>query len=182
MFGGKYGDEYGQDRALEALRLLKEADAERGASRTVEASLLAHRKFAPTRRVGRWVWAVPVFACLAAVAVSVVRWQADEARKPVALIAVRAPSVPTDWSRRTKPSRFTPSVAEPEEVATEFFPLSDVEFPMERGTLVRTVVPASTMLRVGMPVQADYWNAPLTADVLYGDEGTARAIRFVTFR
>jgi hypothetical protein len=67
------------------------------------------------------------------------------------------------------------------EVVTEFFPLVDYAPPFERGELVRMRVPASTMRAVGLPVREDRLSDPVQAEVLVGQEGMARAIRFVGY-
>jgi hypothetical protein len=67
------------------------------------------------------------------------------------------------------------------ETVTQFFPLLDVAPPFERGELVRVVVPASTMRKVGLPVNEDHLTDRVYADVLVGQEGLARAIRFVSY-
>ena len=64
---------------------------------------------------------------------------------------------------------------------TEFFPLLDVAPPFERGQLMRVTVPASTMREVGLPVNEDHLTDRVYADVLVGQEGLARAIRFVSY-
>lgn len=69
----------------------------------------------------------------------------------------------------------------PREVVTEFFPLMDVIPPFQRGRLLRVVVPAATMREVGLPVSPALWGEPVEADVLVGEEGIARAIRFVGY-
>jgi hypothetical protein len=66
-------------------------------------------------------------------------------------------------------------------VVTEFFPLLDGAPPFERGELLRVTVPASTMRKVGLPVNEDRLSDRVYADVLVGDEGLARAIRFVRY-
>lgn len=67
------------------------------------------------------------------------------------------------------------------EIATEFIPLVDFEdiSAMDRGRLLRVELPRSTLLTFGLPVNAARANEPLIADVLIGDDGLARAIRFV---
>jgi hypothetical protein len=70
---------------------------------------------------------------------------------------------------------------QPREVVTEFFPLMDVPPPFERGQLLRVVVPAATMRTVGLPVNPDRMSERVQADVLVGEEGMARAIRFVSY-
>ena len=64
-------------------------------------------------------------------------------------------------------------------MVTEFFPLIDVAPEFGRGELVRVRVPAGTMLSVGLPVREDRLADPVDADLLIGEEGLARAIRFV---
>ena len=76
-----------------------------------------------------------------------------------------------------KPARR--SVPRPREIVTEFFPLIDVAPEFGRGALVRVRVPAETMLSVGLPVREDRLADPIEADLLIGEEGLARAIRFV---
>ena len=74
-----------------------------------------------------------------------------------------------------------PTSTQPREVVTEFFPLLDVALPFERGELLRVTVPASTMGKVGLPVNEDRPGERVYADVLVGNEGLARAIRFVSY-
>jgi hypothetical protein len=70
----------------------------------------------------------------------------------------------------------------PHEVYTDFFPLMDLAPPLERGELVRVIVPASTMRGVGILVMASHLDDPVEADVLIGQDGLARAIRFVSYQ
>lgn len=78
------------------------------------------------------------------------------------------------------PKRVAPKEP-PREVVTDFFPLMDVPPPFERGQLLRVVVPVATMRTVGLPVNPDRLSDRIQADVLIGDEGMARAIRFVSY-
>nr|AUN37690.1 hypothetical protein [uncultured bacterium] len=85
--------------------------------------------------------------------------------------------------QREKPVRkVSPIKRPPREIVTEFFPLLDVAPPFERGELLRVTVPASTMRKVGLPVNEDRLGDRVYADVLVGQEGLARAIRFVSYR
>ena len=68
------------------------------------------------------------------------------------------------------------------EVVTEFYPLMDPAPPFERGQILRVNLPASAMRTVGLPVHDDRLNEPVQADVLMGEEGLPRAIRFVGFQ
>jgi hypothetical protein len=84
-------------------------------------------------------------------------------------------AVPVKHTKRVAPK------PQPREVVTDFFPLMDVPPPFERGQLLRVVVPASTMRTVGLPVNPDRLSERVQADVLVGEEGMARAIRFVSY-
>lgn len=67
------------------------------------------------------------------------------------------------------------------EVATEFLPLSYGEpvSPVESGQLVRVRLPRTTLLTFGFPMSEERAPEPIKADVLLGEDGKARAIRFV---
>jgi hypothetical protein len=69
----------------------------------------------------------------------------------------------------------------PQEIVTQFFPLMDPAPPFERGQLMRIELPASAMQMVGLPVHEDRLSDRVQADVLFGEEGLPRAIRFVKF-
>lgn len=79
------------------------------------------------------------------------------------------------WLNR-KPEVVPP---QPPEVVTDFFPLMDPAPPFQRGRILRIEVPASAMKMVGLPVHEQHLNDPVQADVLVGEEGLPRAIRFV---
>ncbi len=86
------------------------------------------------------------------------------------------PSVQPGASPMEEPLTTLPGTGE---VATDFFPLLEVIPPFERGRILRTTVPASTMREVGLWVHPDRLYEPVEADVLVGNDGIARAIRFV---
>ncbi|MGH9836917.1 MAG: anti-sigma factor family protein [Blastocatellia bacterium] len=67
------------------------------------------------------------------------------------------------------------------EVTSEFFPLTYEEepAPMESGQLIRVQMPRSALVSFGLPVNVERADAPVTADLLVGEDGLARAIRFV---
>ena len=68
-----------------------------------------------------------------------------------------------------------------EELVTDFFPLYAGQqlVPLERGRLIRTLVPRSLLGTLGLPVHPDWAIFPIKADVVVGEDGTARAVRFV---
>jgi len=72
----------------------------------------------------------------------------------------------------------TPS---PAEYATDFIPLTaDAQLlPMESGQLVRILLPRTALETCGLPMNRDLADKPVQAQVLIGEDGVARAIRFL---
>ncbi|MDQ5835641.1 MAG: hypothetical protein M3379_02565 [Acidobacteriota bacterium] len=68
-----------------------------------------------------------------------------------------------------------------EEITTDFIPLTQGgRFAQgEGGHLVRVELPRSALTSFGLPVNAEAAGGRVKADVLLGEDGTARAIRFV---
>jgi hypothetical protein len=68
------------------------------------------------------------------------------------------------------------------EVATDFFPLaSRTEIAsMESGQIVRVLLPRNAMANYGLPVSQEHMDEPVAAQVLIGQDGVARAIRFLS--
>ncbi|HEX8150427.1 MAG TPA: hypothetical protein VF591_24805 [Pyrinomonadaceae bacterium] len=68
-----------------------------------------------------------------------------------------------------------------QEVATEFIPLTQAGpyTQAEEGHIVRVELPRSALASFGLPVNAETWGGRVKADVLMGQDGIARAIRFV---
>jgi hypothetical protein len=76
--------------------------------------------------------------------------------------------------------------AKESEYATDFFPLSysDDQKPMESGEVIRVQVirvqmPRPALIAFGLPVNIERADVPVKADLLVGEDGLARAIRFV---
>ena len=67
------------------------------------------------------------------------------------------------------------------EYATDFVPLSygGVQKPMESGEVIRMEMPRSALIAFGLPVNVEHADAPIKAELLLGEDGMARAIRFV---
>jgi hypothetical protein len=83
--------------------------------------------------------------------------------------------------RRRALNRPVRHYAKPTEQVTEYFPLSDgVDLnSLEVVQVVRIELPASALRQYGLPVGADMGSQAVTADVVLGYDGMARAIRFV---
>jgi len=67
------------------------------------------------------------------------------------------------------------------EVVTRFFPLREGEdlTTLESLQFVRVELPGSALSEVGLPIDPETVNEPVKADVVLGQDGLARAIRFV---
>ena len=77
----------------------------------------------------------------------------------------------------------SPSVPEAAltEIATEFLPLAYYHVPMNTGSTVRIEVPATALVSFGL-APTEFRNGQdgtVQADVLVGEDGLARAVRFV---
>ncbi len=81
----------------------------------------------------------------------------------------------------TRPAGETVGDADAAEIATDFIPLMQGgQFAQaEGGHLVRVELPRSAMASFGLPVNYERAGGRVKADVLLGDDGIARAIRFV---
>jgi hypothetical protein len=68
-----------------------------------------------------------------------------------------------------------------DEVATDFLPLTFVDDSraQESGHVVRVKVPRSALIAFGVPMNMERAGELITADVVIGNDGLARAIRFV---
>ena len=67
------------------------------------------------------------------------------------------------------------------EIATDFIPLSYVTAAnlQDGGQIIRVELPRSALAKFGLPVNMDRYNEKVKADVLFGVDGMAHAIRFV---
>ncbi|MDX2030809.1 MAG: hypothetical protein SF339_09090 [Blastocatellia bacterium] len=67
------------------------------------------------------------------------------------------------------------------EIRTEFLSLdySENPAPMESGQVIRVQMPRAALAKYGLPVDVERADAPIKADLLVGEDGFARAIRFV---
>jgi hypothetical protein len=74
--------------------------------------------------------------------------------------------------------------AKDSEYTTDFFPLvyGDDQKPMERGEVIRVQMPSSALIGFGLPVNVERADTLVKADLVVGDDGFARAIRFVLLK
>lgn len=179
------------EQVRRALQMLAVADRDQAAPPAIEERLkLAFRR---RRKVLLWkrtaIWTMAAAAAI--VGIAVLR-DAKPKQSAAPVISHAQPALPGPVVRKPEvqqvvasnipkrsPQRVRPQA--PREVVTEFFPLVDYAPPFERGELVRMRVPASAMRAVGLPVREDRLTDPVQAEVLVGQEGMARAIRFVSY-
>jgi hypothetical protein len=106
--------------------------------------------------------------------------QASAAARP-APVAVAPANVTRTPRKLARKVTALPQPPQPREVVTDFFPLMNPEPSFERGQILRVQLPAAAMQTVGLPVREEHLGDLVQADVLVGEEGIPRAIRFVRF-
>jgi len=179
---------------------------EREAPERVEERLVsAFRRHHRARRIGRLIAATGVAAALAVVA-----WMSLRPREVPRVQVKRAESPPQarpqakdQWSpypatrpaMRLRPGSSLPHIEKPVtvaarrvhrrkprpmEVTTAFLPLDAAPMELNGGEVVRMEVPRSTLTLFGLPMDARRVSVPVQADVLFGEDGMAHAVRFVS--
>jgi hypothetical protein len=100
--------------------------------------------------------------------------QAEQQNEPGTIHPASDQPHRTSLRRRHVESRST-------EVATDFLPLTFVDDSraQESGHVVRVKVPRSALIAFGVPMNMERAGELITADVVIGGDGLARAIRFV---
>ncbi len=71
------------------------------------------------------------------------------------------------------------SAEEGREVVTEFIPVIYDPEPVEHGRMVRVRLPRSALAAFGLPINEQRAEETIQADVVLGEDGLARAVRFV---
>lgn len=194
---GRLADE----RALTAgFAVLRGDDAARNAPLRVEQALLVAVARAEPRRP-HWMKRAGIGAVAAAIVIStVIALRRPEPGNPPRNAAVAPPAAPeAAKAPEPPPARVIPPAPRPlrrerqraqkaarravepaeREIATEFIALVYDPDPPERGRLVRVKLPRSALVTFGLPMNEDRSEDRVKADVLLGEDGVARAIRFV---
>ena len=198
------GRRLANEQALSGLLAVAAAeDVERTAPAAVQQALLSafrEREFAG--RAGKRAWWLG--AAAAAVAALMVLTFFVMPRKPRAPQIVKAPLVlpapaaeptkviaPVYRETRKPPARTLraahrkpvtpkqPSAGEGREVVTEFIPVIYDPEPIDHGRMVRVRLPRSALAAFGLPMNEQRTEETIQADVVLGDDGLARAVRFV---
>lgn len=145
-----------------ALRALAEDDAKLSASPDVQKRLLSElRVISRARRSRTWLGMSSVAAALV-LAIALYAWRIGNRQPADTLQTPLAPEAALT------------------EVATEFLPLRYYHLPMNTGSTVRIEVPATALVSFGLaPADFREGDGTVQADVLVGEDGLARAVRFV---
>lgn len=80
-------------------------------------------------------------------------------------------------SRKRKHS----TTAQPKERVTEFvsLPFSDSSLPLDNVVIIRVTLPGTALALAGLPVAEERSGGVVQADLVLGEDGLARAVRFV---
>lgn len=111
------------------------------------------------------------------------RTVAMEVARPAKVVPAAAPSpmAPVATIRGVhRPRHAVPKQPPQQEVTTGFLPLDASSAPPTSGEVIRMDMPRSTLALFGLPVDEQRLSVPVRADVLYGEDGMAHAVRFVT--
>jgi hypothetical protein len=172
-----------EQELLQGLRALA-VESPQQAPAYLEDRLLAefHRR-ARARRRNLWWMASSAGAIAASIAVLLWIHPAPQKAAPSVAGITHSPSVVT---AATAPI-FQPAVrirkpaARPSLTAMSFYPLPDTEAlpPLENATVVRVQLPMSSLRLIGFPINEDRAGERIEADVLLGQDGLARGVRFV---
>lgn len=189
------------ERLLPELKMRLKALASqsgRSAPPRLEAALVAEfrsrQRRKRTRRSANWYWAAAAAACLV-VAAGLMRFERRPTPPPRAAALLQAPTAvearltqapPAAPARKTarrprrvaRPAAPRPGSKRPE-MATEFIPVSYAATPAGQASIVRVRLPRTALLSFGLPMNVERAAEPVLADVLLGEDGVARAIRFV---
>lgn len=142
--------------------LAADDDARKGASLEVQARLLSEVRAIGVRRRQRLVTALMLTAAAASVVGAVFLSQRSSSLRPHPAI-------------HPKPQL--------REMATGFLPLPGATAPATSAYLVRLELPRTALVRLGLGQPETLVSTALTttvlADVLVGEDGVARAVRFV---
>ena len=164
-----------RDNLDAAFRILASDPAQ--APDRVEAALITAFRRRRTLHCAAWSSSAAAIAAAAVIAIAMLRVPQTPLPKPVAFrIEVPAPATRLVAKvRRPKPPRRTP--AQP--AALRFYALSDPDTPLEYGQVVRVELPRSALTAVGRPLDESRRAEPIQAEVLFGQDGRARAVRFL---
>lgn len=167
----------------QAFRAVAASGPQEAPARVEVALRGAFRKETRRGQQTRWVWSGLAAVAAAAMAIVVLIPKEKKSAPPeVRLAHIDVPRVPIARANRPAAAkRRSAKPAERTEVVTRFYPLpeADTLVPLEYGAVVRVQLPRSALRVVGLPVNEDRLSERIQADVLLGQDGLARAVRFI---
>jgi RNA polymerase sigma factor (sigma-70 family) len=165
------------DRVLaDALRVIADQDAHASASPDVEARVMAAFNAVAMARRRRARSTVAGLAAAAAIVTA------------VAVFKFEVRSLKSDRTSQTSDFKLQTSSTSSSEVTTAFMPLAYSSVPIVDGHVVRMEVPRASLVSFGLlPMDSPDGakgtsSGTVLADVIVGDDGLARAVRFVRGR
>ena len=175
-----------EERALrEVLRALVEEDTAATPSARVDRAV----KAAFRSRVRRRTWLPWLGAAAAAgLLVAAVWYRPNAPRRPIPPLPrpvdIAVPAEPAPAPVRAAPDRarvVRPPRRPRREQTTEFIPLAPGSgwAPLDAGGIVRIKVSRAALLAAGLPMNMERAAEPVQAEVFYGEDGAAQAIRFI---
>jgi len=188
-----------EQRLSGVVATIVEQDSQGIAPAAVKQMLLAEfkKQHAASKRQGAWRARAAVGAVAAALIVAVavgLRWTPEQHTvqvKPpeahmtppvspaVAPAGREAPRAHVRVLRKASRKPKAEPVLAQREVMTEFIPIVYDPEPIERGQIVRIRLPRSALATFGIPMNEERAEEAIRADVLLGEDGLARAVRFV---
>ena len=151
-------------RLRDALREVARADDDSGVSPVVELHLRDALRVRRVRRHSRrWQLAWLATAATIVILVASARWHTTTTPQ----VATPGPAT-------------APAIERVDTTTADFLPLAYAHVPASNGQIVQIVVPAAAMASFGLDPSSVGTDA-VTADVLVGEDGLARAVRFSPF-
>ena len=175
-----------EQELLEALRGLA-AEGPQGAPKQVEEFLVAElRRRRSGARRAKMLWSISAVAAIAA-GVTVLIWMRPAPPKTAPMVAhVSVPASPRTVETVALPAHQTVqpirrSHARPVRAALSFYALPSASElpPVENAMVVRVQLPMSSLRSMGLSVSEESSAERIQADVLVGQDGLARGVRFV---
>jgi hypothetical protein len=170
---------------LNALRGLA-ADGPREAPQHIEEFLVAElRRRSRSRHTKLW-WTISAVAAIAA-GIAVLIWMRPAPPKPAPLVAnvkfpeLPQPVLPLALAVAPKSQAIRKAPARPAKPPVSFYALPSASElpPVETAMVVRVQLPMSSLRLMGLLVSEESSAERIQADVLVGQDGLARGVRFV---
>lgn len=169
----------------QALRMLADAGPREAPLEVEQQLIAAFRTRAQKRKTTRWWWTGSAVAAIAASVLLFAVARGPSKPVPPVLNDVHAPAE----ARATTPPQQLPVTKvgrarrrrRPMRETAEFYALPDADnaIPLEHATVVRVQMPMSDLRELGVEINEQRASDQVQADVLLGQDGIARAVRFV---